>query len=298
MRIVTRGDLDGLTGAIICSLYEQISSVELIHPQDVTAGRAEIRSGDILINVPYHPACSMWFDHHQHSAAARRPPEGFKGSYGLAPSAARLVYEYYGGESAMPELAELVHETDRLDSADLALADVTDPKGYILVGLTIDSRTGLGAFKTYFTILYELLRRKVDIEKVLAHPVVARRVGEMRSHETAFKGALQRHSAVHGNVVVTDFRPLAKAPVGNRFLVYALYPAANVSIRLHWGPGRTSVVAALGHSLFNRTCRTNLGALAAQHGGGGHRGAASIPIEPPEKADERLAQLLAVLKRG
>ncbi len=298
MRVVTRGDMDGLTGAVIASLNEKIDSVELIHPQDITAGKAQIMATDVLINVPYHPACGMWFDHHQHTASYRQPPVRFKGKYGLAKSAARLVYDYYGGETAMPDLAELVHETDRMDSAQLDPADVTNPQGYILLGFTIDSRTGLGAFKNYFVILYELLRRSVDINQVLAHPVVASRIAQMKANETAYRKTLLNHSQLHGNVVVTDFRPLAKAPVGNRFLVYALFPTANVSIRLHWGPQRESVVAALGHSIFDRSCRSDLGSIAVQHGGGGHRGAASIPLQPPEKADEKLAEILNELRRN
>lgn len=297
LRVVTRGDMDGLTGAVILARNEEVDGVELIHPEDITAGRANIRSGDVLVNVPYHPSCSMWFDHHQHTATYKRPPERFKGSYGLAPSAARLVYDYYGGQTAMPDLAELVRETDRMDSANLRPEDVTDPEGYILVGFTIDSRSGLGAFKTYFTILFELLKRSVAVGDVLGHPVVARRVQQLSASQTAYEQALREHSQVHGNVVVTDFRHLARTPVGNRFLVYALYPSANVSLRIHWGPARQWVVASLGHSIFNRTCRVDLGAVAARYGGGGHRGAAGASLKPVSEADALIAEILTELQR-
>jgi len=45
MRIVTRGDMDGLTGSVIVSLNETVDDIELIHPQDITDGRADIREG-------------------------------------------------------------------------------------------------------------------------------------------------------------------------------------------------------------------------------------------------------------
>ena len=143
MRIVTRGDMDGLTGSVIVSVNEPVDEIKLIHPQDITEGRTAIHSDDVLINVPYHPDCGLWFDHHEHTATYPKPPKKFKGSYGLTPSAARLVYEYYGGSKAMPEFEKLVAETDRFDSADLRPGDVITPNDYIQLGFTIDSRTGM-----------------------------------------------------------------------------------------------------------------------------------------------------------
>ena len=145
VRLVTRPDLDGLTCAVLLSQCETIDSVELVHPQDVTDRRVSIGPADVLANLPYHPSCGMWFDNHLLTDPKAMPPTGFKGRYGKAPSAARLVYEHY--LPAHPELARhatLVTETDRLDSAQLTLEDVVAPSGYILVGLTLDSRTSLG----------------------------------------------------------------------------------------------------------------------------------------------------------
>jgi hypothetical protein len=298
MRVVTRGDMDGLTGSVIVSLHEEVDEIELIHPQDITSARADIRPKDILINVPFHPKCALWFDHHQHTATYEKPPDKFKGSYGLAPSAARLVYEFYGGRVKMPQLEELVAETDRMDSADLTPDDVLNPQGYIRLGFTIDSRSGIGSFKPYFRTLFELLRTNQAIEVIVNHPAVARRYRLMQVEETRFREALRRHSRVDANVVITDFRSLDHVPAGNRFVVYALYPNVNVSVRIHWGPGQAFLVAALGHSIFNRTCTADLGLLAKRHGGGGHRGAASIPLLVPGQANSTIAEIVAELKRG
>jgi hypothetical protein len=284
MRIVTRGDMDGLTGAVIVSLNETVDDIELIHPQDITESRAEICKDDVLINVPYHHDCGLWFDHHQHTATYPKPPADYEGLYRLAPSAAGLVYEFFGGAEAMPEFEELVRETDRFDSADLRPGDVITPQDYIQLGFTIDGRTGIGQFQDYFLTLFDLLRKALPIDEVLAHPAVAQRCRLMSRQQEAFRKSLQKHSRLEGNVVVTDFRPLDEVPVGNRFLVYAVFPAANVSIRLHWGPRRETVVAVVGHSIFDRSCPTDVGDLAARFGGGGHRGAGSIPLEP-ENAD-------------
>jgi hypothetical protein len=278
MRLVTRGDLDGLTCAVIFSVNEDIDGVSLIHPQDITDGRADIRPDDIVANLPYHPACAMWFDHHMHTATAHVPLRQVPGAFAEAPSAARLVYEYYGGEAAMPEFAELVHETDRLDSANLTPEDVVNPQRYIKLGFTIDGRSGLGTFETYFSHLVNLLKMGLSIETLLEDFSIRKRCEVLESENVSFREDLRRSSWLEGNVVVTDFRGLDHPPIGNRFLVYALFPDANVSVRLHWGPNRTFPMLLLGHSIFNRSCRTNVGELAARYGGGGHRGAGSVPL--------------------
>jgi hypothetical protein len=294
VRLVTRGDLDGLTCAVLISLNEAVDALTLIHPQDITEGRFEIGPDDILANLPYDPRCGLWFDHHMHTATPAAPPPDFKGAFGASPSAARLVYDYYGGAEQWPQFAELVTETDRLDSADLTPDDVLDPQRYIKLGFTIDGRTGLGSFESYFLLLLEMLVKGLAIEEVLAHPEVARRCQVMEDSDAEFQEALRTHSQMDHNVVITDFRTLDRAPVGNRFLIYAMYPRANVSMRLHWGPNRQFPMLVLGHSIFNRSCKTNVGELAARYGGGGHRGAASIPLmEDPE---QQIRMILAELK--
>jgi hypothetical protein len=294
MRLVTRGDLDGLTCAVLLSLNEDIDSISLIHPQDISDGRADIRPGDIIANLPYHPGCALWFDHHLHTATANVPPEAFRGAFAQAPSAARLVYEYYGGEEAMPQFAELVRETDRLDSANLTPGDVLDPQAYIKLGFTIDGRSGLGTFERYFLHLVELLRAGTPMAAIMDDPGVKKRCDLLESENERFCQDLRSHSRVDGNVVVTDFRDLDHTPIGNRFLVYALYPEVNVSARIHWGPNRSFPMLLLGHSIFRRTCKTNVGELASRYGGGGHRGAGSIPLM--EDPDQQIAMVIGELK--
>jgi hypothetical protein len=293
MRLVTRGDLDGLTCAVLLTLNEEIDSISLIHPQDITEGRADIRPGDIIANLPYHPNCEMWFDHHLHTATANIPLGNVKGRFAEAPSAAGLVYDYYGGKETMPQFAELVRETDRLDSANLSPGDVLMPGGYIKLGFTIDGRTGLGTFEKYFLHLVELLCSGATLEEVLRDPSVRRRCEMLDSESELFQAELRTHSRVDGNVVITDFRDLDHTPIGNRFLVYAIFPEINVSVRIHWGPNRSFPMLLLGHSIFNRTCKTNVGELAARYGGGGHKGAGSIPLmDEPEQQIEMVVREL------
>ena len=277
MRIVTRGDLDGLTCSVLLSLHEDIDGILLTHPQELAEGRVEIRATDIIANLPYQPGCALWFDHHLHTAAVT-PAVDFEGSFGRAPSAARLVYEYYGGSGKMPEMEELVRETDRLDSADLTLDDILDPQGYIKLGFTIDGRSGLGELESYFVTLLKLLVEKTPIDRILAHPDVDQRCRRLEEEDIELHAALEGYSWTVGNVVITDFRDLDPVPVGNRFLVFALFPKVNVALRLQQGREQDHVMLTLGHSILDRTCRTNVGELAARYGGGGHQGAGSIKL--------------------
>ena len=296
MRLVTRPDMDGLACAVLIFTCEEVSDLSLVHPQEITERRFGVRDGDILANLPYDPACAKWFDHHQHTANPAAPPSSFEGAYGPSPSAARLVYEYYGGKAKLGQFDELVRETDRVDSADLSREDVLDPQGYIRLGFTLDGRTGLGPVDEYFLQVLDLLIRGKSIHEVLGHPQVAERCRRMRESDAEFLGALEEHSRLEGNVVVTDFRSLDSIPVGNRFMIYAMYPEANVSVRLHWGPRRESVVAAIGHSIFNRGCKVDVGELAARYGGGGHPKAASVPLI--DEADFQLKQIIAELDQN
>lgn len=289
MRLITRGDLDGLSCAVIITENEDISETVLLHPQDITDDRIEITQDDIIANLPYHPKCGIWFDHHLQTVSNKRPAGDFKGRYGLAPSAAQLVWDYYGRD---PRHTQLIQETDRLDSAQLNREDVLDPQDYILLGYTIDSRTGLGAFEYYFRQCVEWVKQ-MPIEQVLQQPMVAERARRIREEDQNFREALLAATGLHSNVIFTDFRDSPYLPIGNRFLVYTLFPG-NVSLRCHWGPDRKFVVAAVAHSIFNRTCKTNVGELMSRYGGGGHKGAGSAPI-PRDIADQKISEILVEL---
>jgi hypothetical protein len=297
MRLVTRPDLDGLTCAVLLSECETIEAVELVHPQDVSERRVSIGAGDVLANVPYHPACGMWFDNHLLTDPKAMPPAGFKGRYGKAPSAARLVYEHYA--PTHPGIArheKLVAETDRLDSAQLTLEDVVSPSGYVLLGFTLDPRTGLGSLREYFDVLLPALRRK-PIEAVLELPVVRERATRMRDQDQAFKDAALAHSRLEQNVVLTDFRPLDPIPVGNRFLIFTLFPQASVAVRLQLGPDRERVAVSAGRSILNRGSKANIGVLMSLYGGGGHPGAGACLL-PPSTADAQVAEIVGALQRN
>jgi hypothetical protein len=297
MRLVTRPDLDGLTCGVLLSECETIDAVELVHPQEVAERRVTITAQDVIANLPYHPACGMWFDNHLLTDPKAMPPTGFKGRYGKAPSAARLVYEHY--LTSHPQIARheaLVSETDRLDSAQLTLEDVVSPAGFVLLGLTLDPRTGFGSLREYFDELLPALRTR-PIDEVLALASVRERAARMREQDQAFRDVARAHSRIEGHVVVTDLRGVDPLPVGNRFLVFTLFPEASAAVRIQWGPGRERVSVSAGRSILNRRSKANIGVLMSLYGGGGHAGAGACLIDPAT-ADTRIAEIVRSLERN
>ncbi|TAN42383.1 MAG: exopolyphosphatase [Nitrospirae bacterium] len=293
MRLVTRGDLDGLVSAVLITTMEEIDSIALIHPQDITDKKFEITDSDILTNLPYHPKAALWFDHHQLTDSNEKPPADFRGRHAIEPSVARVVYDYYSSEK-LKRFEHLVSETDRFDSAQLEITEVTDPKGEILIGFTIDSRSGIGSFKDYFMKLVDWFKT-MSVDEILQQPEVAERIRLMRENNTAFLADLKAHSKKDGNVVITDFRSLDRLPVGNRFLIYTLFPDTNVSVRMQWGPQKKFVAVTVGHNLFNRTSKANCGMICSAFGGGGHKGAGGC-ILASDKAEAQIAEIISLLK--
>jgi hypothetical protein len=291
MRLVTRADLDGLACARMLMDHEPFDALVLVHPQDITDKRIEIFPEDTLANLPYHPNCGRWFDHHLLTESNEKPAHEFVGLYRQAPSAAELVWEFLGRE---PRYQAMVEETSRFDSGQLTEQDVLQPSGWVLLGFCVDPRTGHGDREVFFRRCLQWIADR-PIEEVLIEPEVRERIIRMFEQNEDFCWELVQRSRLAGNVVFTDFRGVAQPAVGNRFLVYTLFPESNVSVRAQFTPDKQAVMVNVGHSIFNRSCRISVGELMSEYGGGGHFGAGSAPL-PILDADKRLLEIIERLQ--
>ncbi len=239
----------------------------------------------------------MWFDNHLLTDSQSTPPGDYRGRYGQAPSAARLVYQHYA--HTHPELGryeELIGETDRLDSAQLDLDDVLSPDGYTLLGFTLDSKSGLGDPREYFLELVPALTTK-SIREVLELPSVRERAARLKEQDRHFRQAAVAHSRLDGPLIITDFRSLDPLPVGNRFLIYTVFPDATLSLRIQRGRAPDTVSVSGGRSIFNRTSRANVGIVMSLYGGGGQPGAGACVLAAAT-AEVQIAEIVAALKRN
>lgn len=307
MRLITRSDFDGLMCGVLLREVEQIDAVDFVHPKDVQDGAVKATANDILTNLPYQPGVGMWFDHHA-SEALRNDMEGidFRGRFEVAPSAARVVYDHYveqGKGAKLRKFKKVLEAVDKSDSADLSRDDVTKPKGWILLSYVLDPRTGLGYQHDYAISNRQLMTKMLDwigkhpVTAILKMPDVAARVAQYRKDQEAFAKLLKETSKLDKNVVVTDLRGRKELPAGNRFLIYTLFPKCNISVRIFDGKGGERTIVAVGHSIFRRTSKTDVGKLMGKFGGGGHRGAGTCQL-PPETANAQIKKILAAIKRA
>jgi hypothetical protein len=244
MNVLTRGDLDGLTSSLLLTLVESIREIRFGHPKDVQDGLVPCTSNDIVVNLPYVKGCGMWFDHHVSEHQKLSEIGDFKGRFEVAPSCARVVYNHYRSEK-FEAFHDLLTATDKVDAAQLTLEEVSQPQGWILLGLTLDPRSGLGPdFQKYFRWLVEYIK-EVPVEKILKHPEVKKRAERVLNEQEDFKALLKNHSKTEKNVIITDLRNIKDIPVGNRFLIYTLHPSAHVEARFIQGKRRKSCYCPL-----------------------------------------------------
>lgn len=302
-RLVTRSDFDGLVCAVLLKELDLIDDILFVHPKDMQDGRVDIGPRDITTNLPYVAAAHLVFDHHASEMIRNTSHVGNQVIDPDAPSAARVVWHYYGGADAFPHVdPELMRAVDQADSAQYSLEDVLHPKDWTLLNFLMDARTGLGRFRDFRVSNYQLMMALIEVcrtkpvSEILAMPDVRERVDLYFQHEPRAVDQLLSASTVHGNVVVVDLRDQDPIWATNRFMVYALFPQCNLSIHRMWGLKRQNTVLAVGRSIFERTCVTDVGALCLRYGGGGHAGAGTCQIEH-SMADQVLQELIGVANR-
>lgn len=300
MRLVTRSDFDGLMCAVLLNEVEELTEVVFKHPKDIQDGKVRITPDDILTNLPYDPECGMWFDHHSSEEERVGPSQEFKGAIRQAPSAARVVYDYYKSEK-LHKYKEILEIVDRVDSAQLSMDEVKDPEGWILLAFLMDPRTGLGRYHHYRISNYQLMEKMLEwipnhsADEILEFPDVEERVEVYFDMQEEYQEIYKEYSRVEKNVLIADFRNVSEIPTGNRFLKYTIYPQINVSMQIMDGFKKQNIVVAVGHSIFNRTCNTDIGACMRQHGGGGHKKVGTCQL-PSETAEEQITSILETLK--
>lgn len=300
-RLVTRSDFDGLVCAVLLKQKFEIDDIKFVHPKDMQDGKVEITSNDIVTNLPYVADSYLTFDHHL-SETIRN--EGGLDNHIIdpnAPSAARVVWDYYGGAETFPaEWEEMMTAVDKGDSAQFSRDEVLDSQDWNLLNFLMDARTGLGRFREFRISNYALMMDLIDycknhtIKEILALPDVKERIDLYRDHENKFKEQVQRCATVHDNLVVLNLVEEETIYAGNRFMIYALFPQCNISIHKMWGFQKQNIVFATGKSIFDRGSKTNVGELMLKYGGGGHNAAGTCQI-PTADADTVEQELIAAI---
>ena len=298
-RLVTRSDFDGLVCAVLLNELDLIDEITFVHPKDMQDGKVPITARDITTNLPYVPGAHLVFDHHESETvrnSGRRDSNHIIEAH--APSAARVVYNHYGGKAAFPRVTdEMMAAVDQADSAQYSREDILNPEGWVLLNYLMDSRTGLGRFREFrisnYALMMDLIQycRDHTIEEILALPDVQERVALYREHAPKAKDQLLRCAIKISNLVVLDLRDEETIWATNRFMIYALFPTANISIHMMWGLQKQNTVLATGKSILDRSSQTHVGNLMLEFGGGGHAAAGTCQVAN-DKADLILQALI------
>ena len=300
--LYTRSNFDGLVCAALLKEIGIIDDVKFVHPKDVQDGKLQLTANDITASLPYCSGVYMAFDHH--SSESIRTKE-YKDNYVIepaAPSSARIIYEYFGGEDRFSSnLHDLLEAVDRADCTSFSEEDVLHPEGWVMLNYLMDPRTGLGRFKHFNISNYNLMLKLVDlcsqksITEIMQDPDVRERIELYNQEQDAFKEQLARCTRIQDNIAILDVRNEEVIHVGNRFMIYAMYPQVNVSIHILNGKQNLNTVFAVGKSIINRSCPIDVGAMMYEYEGGGHINAGTCQVDN-DKAEETLQSIINKIK--
>ncbi len=303
-RLITRSDFDGLVCAMILKELDIIDDIKFVHPKDMQDGKIEVTENDITTNLPYVPGVGLAFDHHESEITRVGGP---KDNYYIepeAPSAARVVYNYYGGAANLPRITEeIMAAVDKADSAQFTMEDILNPQDWVLLSFLMDARTGLGRFRNFRVSNYELMMNLIDycvehpIQDILKLPDVKERVDLYFEQQELFKAQIERIAEIHDKVIVLPLRDEEIIYTGNRFLVYAMYPETQVSIHVSWGFKKQNTAVMIGKSIVNKASKFDIGELCLKYGGGGHKNAGTCQIDN-DKVDELLPKIIEEINAG
>lgn len=298
-RLITRSDMDGLVCGVLLKELDMIDEVTFAHPKDMQDGLIEVTDRDITTNLPYVDGVYMAFDHHH--SETKRVSNDVKNHVinADAPSAARVVYEYFGGADAFPTVSnEMMVAVDKADAAQFTKEDILNPQGWELLSFIMDARTGLGRFRDFNISNYQLMMKLIDycrdhqdIDEILQLPDVKERVDLFFDHQMKCREQIENCGEVHGNLVVLDLRNEDTIWAGNRFVIYALFPNCNISVHVVWGKNKQNTVFAIGKSILDRSSQTDVGSLCLEYGGGGHNAAGTCQVDNL-KAEEKLQEII------
>lgn len=301
-RLITRSDFDGLVCAVLLKDRGIINDILFVHPKDMQDGLVPVTENDISTNLPFVKGIHIAFDHHLSETHRIGIYHDNHIIDAKAPSAARVVYDYYGGDSVFSHISkDMMKAVDKADSAKFTMEDVLDPKGWELLSFLMDARTGLGRFREFkvsnYTLMMDLINycRNHEIEDILKLPDVIERIELYKYHTEKFKEMISSRATTENNVLIIDLRNEETIFAGNRFIKYAMFPGCNIDIQIMWGRNKQNTVCTVGKSIFNKTSEVSIGSLMLEYGGGGHYNAGTCQLDN-EQESRLIPEIISRLK--
>ncbi|MEM9387855.1 MAG: exopolyphosphatase [Pseudomonadota bacterium] len=283
-RLVTRSDFDGLVCAVLLKELDLIDDITFVHPKDMQDGAIEITDRDITTNLPYVEGVGLAFDHHASEGLRNEARENHIIEVDT-PSAARVVYNYFGGADRFPRAwDDMMSAVDKADAAQFSREEILNPTDWVMLNFLMDPRTGLGRFRDFRISNYNLMMELIDyckshtIEEIMQLPDVVERVELYHEQKELFEAQVRACSEVHDELIILNLKDQEIIHAGNRFMIYAMFPQCNLSIHHMWGFRQQNTVFAMGKSILDRSSKVHVGELMLSYGGGGHANAGTCQV--------------------
>lgn len=128
-KLITDSDTDGIVcAAMLLRVFPDLK-VHFSSPSDMQDNNlpVEVDKDTIITDLPYVDGCGLYFDHH----SSNKPDKQINGVWQAAPSAARIIFEYYKKQVPLTDFVEFLPILDRFDEGALTREDVKDPSFYL-----------------------------------------------------------------------------------------------------------------------------------------------------------------------
>lgn len=274
--LIINSDFDALVSAYLLMQEYHIDSIRFVEPGEVNEKKVSIsRPQTIVANLPYVDGAAIWFDHHHSNVTDNREIAGLRE---IQPSCVRVIANYFNLKES-----ELIRQADIIDAAMFTREDIFTPQGYQLFSHTINGNTSDTEDMAYNLTVIPYLE---DLETLMQLPQVQKRVELFENSFHRAKEFISKRSHCEKNVLIVDLRDAPDVTLlssSYKFIHYSIHENANISIRLyHPNLNKDMVRFQVGHSIFNKSSKTNVAEVLKPLGGGGHPYAGGITV-PTEK---------------
>jgi hypothetical protein len=292
-RILADSDMDGLFGAAVLKAYRPEAEVVFTHAAALRSGMMDehVDRHTALVDLPFHPACGWYVDHHMTNRPTANEAEAFAREGGTqhweaTPSAARLAYELLVDITDMDHLKPMMPVVDALDSGGISKAMFLEDGPLLQLSRTCTSRD-----PAYMDRLVDLLTQGATFETLIDDPVVKERLKAVVVERQAALDHVEQHTTIVDRLAICRFdeTPLRS----NGYLVTAWAgDLADACCIVHGyadgdlaTPGRPPLSASFYANSFlpGGQGRYDLSrmATALDITGGGHANACGCRVQPP-----------------
>ena len=292
-RIIADSDLDGLCAAAVLKAANPSAEVHFAHAALIRSGALDelIDRTTAMVDLPFHPQCGWYLDHHQTNRPNEEEEklfveEGGTCHWELTPSAARLAFDVLSPYIDLTHLEEIMPIVDALDSGQIRREDFIEDGPVLQLARSLSLRE-----TEHMHHVLNLFSHGASIAEVLGDEKIKPHIKRARDERIAAQAVVEQHTEIIDRLAIC--RMDEKGVRSNGYLVTAwagdradacciVHGYADGSIET---PDRPALSASFYANSFLKDGqnRFDLSRLATMFDptGGGHANACGCRIQPP-----------------